>query len=414
MRSTTRFARSDAARHRRRRWERPAAGVDRCSAQQDSRYFADTGFRIDNDQIWDYFSKRNGKRNFGLPTSRTFEFLGAPTQFFQRHVLQVTGSGVQTLNLLDEGLLPYTTIGGSTFPAVDPSVVERGAEGRERHLCGATWRRILDTFAPNTWEGEPVKFSETFSEHGDAGGRVPGRWRQRRPADAAQPGDLGPADLEAGARSGEQQLRLPAVPARRHALRREAASAPRGCCWPTRSRRSSPARTCRPIWRPQAADSPLFGQYDTGHPQRPAATPGCRAASTWRTRSARRSRRQRPGRAIHRIGIACAVERRVGQARGQAVRVGQPRPRPPRTKRPPRGDPKKFLARESEAGKGANEESKEAKNGSDNQKVWASNRIERGRTWANYNSGPVTIASARRSSPMMLRRRRRSSRKRSS
>ena len=33
------------------------------------------------------------------------------------------GNGVKTLNLLDEGLLPYTTISGTTFPAVDQSVV---------------------------------------------------------------------------------------------------------------------------------------------------------------------------------------------------------------------------------------------------------------------------------------------------
>src|SRR5262249_44941184 len=66
----------------------PTAGTVR--AQQDNRYFQDTGFRVDNDKIWDYFSKRGGRRTFGLPTSRTFQFLGAPTQFFQRHVLQVT------------------------------------------------------------------------------------------------------------------------------------------------------------------------------------------------------------------------------------------------------------------------------------------------------------------------------------
>src|SRR3954462_11499431 len=98
-------------------------GTQLAGAQQDTRYFQDTGFRIDNDKIWDYFSKRGGKRTFGLPTSRTFQFLGLPTQFFQRHVLQVTPGGVQTLNLLDEGLLPYTAIAGSTFPAVDPSIL---------------------------------------------------------------------------------------------------------------------------------------------------------------------------------------------------------------------------------------------------------------------------------------------------
>src|SRR3954451_20231397 len=92
-------------------------------AQPDSRYFQDTGFRIDNDKIWDYFSKRGGKATFGLPTSRTFQFLGAPTQFFQRHVLQINGNGVQTLNLLDQGLLPFTNISGSTFPAADQSIM---------------------------------------------------------------------------------------------------------------------------------------------------------------------------------------------------------------------------------------------------------------------------------------------------
>ena len=86
--------------------------VGQVSAQQDSRYFDDTGFRIDNDKIWDYFSKRNGKRNFGLPTSRTFQFLGAPTQFFQRHILQVTASGVRYVVWLD-GNTRKTDGGGS-------------------------------------------------------------------------------------------------------------------------------------------------------------------------------------------------------------------------------------------------------------------------------------------------------------
>ena len=31
--------------------------------------------------------------------------------------------GVHTLNLLDAGLLPYTRINGSTFPAPDPAVI---------------------------------------------------------------------------------------------------------------------------------------------------------------------------------------------------------------------------------------------------------------------------------------------------
>src|SRR5687768_15527046 len=138
--------------------------VDQASAQQDNRYFEETGFRIDNDRIWDYFSKRGGERTFGLPTSRTFQFLGAPTQFFQRHVLQVTGSGgVQTLNLLGDGLLPYTTIRGSTFPAEDPAVLAAAPKAGSPTYADDVLK-FLDTYAPDTWEGEPVNFKETFSE----------------------------------------------------------------------------------------------------------------------------------------------------------------------------------------------------------------------------------------------------------
>ena len=57
---------------------------------------------------------------FGYPASRDFQFMGCTSQFFQRLVMQQCGTqGVGTLNLLDDGLLPYTTINGSTFPAVD-------------------------------------------------------------------------------------------------------------------------------------------------------------------------------------------------------------------------------------------------------------------------------------------------------
>src|SRR5215211_4752386 len=136
--------------------------VDQASAQQDGWYFEETGFRIDNDKIWDYFAKRGGKRTFGLPTSRTFQFLGAPTQFFQRHVLQVGGNGVQTLNLLEQGLLPYTSISGSTFPAADQGVIS-AAPKTGSPTYGADVPTFLDTYAPDIWEGEPVKFSETFS-----------------------------------------------------------------------------------------------------------------------------------------------------------------------------------------------------------------------------------------------------------
>ncbi len=131
------------------------------SAQQDARFFADTGFRIDDDKIWDYFNKRGGTRTFGLPTSRTFQFLGAPSQFFQRQVLQVTKDGVRTLNLLDDGILPYTTINGLTLPGADPAVV--GATPKPGADYGAAVAAFLKQYAPDTFEGEPVGFYQAFA-----------------------------------------------------------------------------------------------------------------------------------------------------------------------------------------------------------------------------------------------------------
>jgi hypothetical protein len=360
--------------------------VDRASAQQDSRYFEETGFRIDNDRIWDYFSKRNGKRNFGLPTSRTFTFLGAPTQFFQRHVLQVQGNAVRTLNLLDEGLLPYTTISGTTFPAVDPSVVEAAPKAGSATYSDDV-SSFLDTYAPNTFEGEPVKFGETFSSSvtlADAfpdGGGNAGLlmllnleiWGLPTSKPARDPGNnnfiflrfqRGVMHYDAGCKCTQGLLLADALKA---LITNQNLPADLGA---------------------QAADSPLFNQYDPeihNGPLHPGLPNGIELANAFR-----------PSLDKGEAGTPPAIEGSTAQSKpsGQEAKPeSQPAPKPTAPTGPPKGDPKLFLANESEAGKGANEESKESKNGSDSQKVWASNRIERSRSWANYNSGPVTIAS---------------------
>ncbi len=132
------------------------------TAQDDGRYFSDTGFRIDNDTIWDYFIKRGRARTFGLPTSRTFTFLGLPTQFFQRHVLQVAGGSVRTLNLLDDGLLPYTTMNGSTFPAADPAVTSAAPNANNPRYDTAVVEYV-EKYTPDEFEGQPVRFLQTFN-----------------------------------------------------------------------------------------------------------------------------------------------------------------------------------------------------------------------------------------------------------
>jgi hypothetical protein len=130
---------------------------------RDARYFAETGYRIDNDAIWDYFTHRGGLRTFGQPTSRTFQFMGAATQFFQRQIVQVTSSGApHTLNLLDAGLLPYTKFNGSTLPAADPALASAApAPGSPGY--GQAVVEFVQKNAPDTFDGEPVKFSETFN-----------------------------------------------------------------------------------------------------------------------------------------------------------------------------------------------------------------------------------------------------------
>src|SRR5205814_2821959 len=95
------------------------------SAQtSDPRFFSQTGYRIDNDAFWNFFQARGSVRTFGYPVSRTFKLDGFQVQIFQREVMQLQGDGgVQTLNLLDPGLMPFNQINGSTFPASDPALV---------------------------------------------------------------------------------------------------------------------------------------------------------------------------------------------------------------------------------------------------------------------------------------------------
>src|SRR3954453_11504317 len=55
----------------------PAASVaqtDTSVAQADARMFAQTGYRVDRDAFYDYFTHRGGVTTFGYPVSRDFLF----------------------------------------------------------------------------------------------------------------------------------------------------------------------------------------------------------------------------------------------------------------------------------------------------------------------------------------------------
>jgi len=131
--------------------------------QADARMFPQTGYRISDDAFWTYFRQRGGVRTFGYPVSNTFTLQGFRVQVFQRAMLQLQPTGaVSITNVLDAGLLPYTTINGSNFPAADPEVTNRQPQVGEADYHQKALQFVRDN-APDTWQGMPVKFLQTFS-----------------------------------------------------------------------------------------------------------------------------------------------------------------------------------------------------------------------------------------------------------
>ena len=140
----------------------PAAQAP-ASQPNDPRFFSQTGYRIANDQFWNYFNRRGGLGTFGYPISKEFLFQGFRVQFFQRLIMQLNPDGsVSTLNLLDPGLMPYTRINFSTFPAPDPRMA-----GAAPRVGTPDYSDKLMAFikanVPDQWNGLPVNFWKTFN-----------------------------------------------------------------------------------------------------------------------------------------------------------------------------------------------------------------------------------------------------------
>ena len=128
-----------------------------------ARPFPQTNFSVNNDKFIDYFDHRGGARVLGFPISREFDFLGSRVQFFQRATLQLTpDGGVALLNLLDQDLLPYTHINGSSFPAPDPSVIQAAPSPNDPNYAAKAIAFVKD-FAPDNWQGLPTNFFSTFA-----------------------------------------------------------------------------------------------------------------------------------------------------------------------------------------------------------------------------------------------------------
>ena len=131
--------------------------------QSDARLFPQTGYRVADNAFWDYFRRRGGVRTFGYPVSNTFTLQGFKVQIYQRAVLQLQPNGsVGMVNLLDEGVLPYTRINGSSFPEIDQEVVKRQPKVGEPDYHVKALQFVRDN-APDTWQGQKVNFFQTFS-----------------------------------------------------------------------------------------------------------------------------------------------------------------------------------------------------------------------------------------------------------
>jgi N-acetylmuramoyl-L-alanine amidase len=139
-----------------------AAAAVPSNVPNDARFFAQTGYRIGEDAFWNYFQVRGGVRSFGFPVSNVFVLYGMKVQVFQRQILQLRpDGGVQTMNVLDDGLLPYTHMNGSTFPAPDQSVISQSPKPDAPDYLAKAMDFVRAT-APDSFDGQDVNFSKTF------------------------------------------------------------------------------------------------------------------------------------------------------------------------------------------------------------------------------------------------------------
>jgi hypothetical protein len=352
------------------------------SAQQDNRYFSDTGFRIDNDAIWDYFNKRGKTRTFGMPTSRTFRLLGSPTQFFQRHVLQATSNGVQILNLLDEGLLPYTTMNGSSFPGADSSVTSSapkpGSPGFDTAIV-----EYIKANAPDTFDGEPVGFFKTFSDTVGLDDAFPDG--------NGNPSLLPLLNMEIWGQPTSKPRRDPSnnnfiyLRFQRGIMHYDAScTCTQGLLLADLLKGIITGQNLPDDLAAQATESRLFRQYDwslhTG-PLRGDVLPNTEMGNAFRP-----SLDTTPAAAAP---VAKPAAQQPAASSGTPSSKPSEKPAAPAAK--PEGNPKDIVIQLDEAGKQAKKSDDKESSSADQLSYWV--RYERPRTYAGYRAGPVTVYS---------------------
>ncbi len=129
---------------------------------RDDRYFSQTGFRIDDDRFWDYFQKRGNVRAFGYPISWDFPLLGFKVQLFQRAILQLMPNGtVVTMNLLDEGMMPYSRVNGSSFPMPEREFIANAPSPKDQQF-DVNAIAFVTANVPDRWDEMDVNFLKAF------------------------------------------------------------------------------------------------------------------------------------------------------------------------------------------------------------------------------------------------------------
>jgi len=138
------------------------------SIPSDPRYFRETGYRINRDDLWRYFQDRGGLHTFGFPISREFTLLGFDVQLFQRGAMQAQPDGsVRLMNLLQDDLMPFTRINSSVFPAADPDLIEGAPQPAEPDYAEQAVA-FLQSHVSNQWGGLPVGFFDAYLSAGRA------------------------------------------------------------------------------------------------------------------------------------------------------------------------------------------------------------------------------------------------------
>jgi hypothetical protein len=144
----------------------PAAAPNAPAMAHDDRYFSQTGYRIDNDDVWGFFQQYGGITTFGYPTSRMMSFLGCPVQMFQRQIIQICqGQGAALINMLDPEIFSYTKVNGSTFPGPDPTL-KNNTPPVSSPTYGQDILSFINTNVPDSAAGQPVNFMQHFNSTG--------------------------------------------------------------------------------------------------------------------------------------------------------------------------------------------------------------------------------------------------------